>query len=1719
MGLFGPPDISKLKATKNVAGLIRALRHDLERTKREAAIALGEIPDALSLEPLLVAVTENDYDVRDACVKALERICDSIEILPLSEPTESSSKPNSWLKFLDWQKSQPSMSVQEMVRCFGSHYTPVCKAAEIALALRGSDIVDQLVSALDNSNAQVRAYIAKTLRHFKHKTAMEALSKCFTDSNADVRENAAESLGEIGGVPVAGPLAGLLGDTSTRVRMATMVALKKIAAVEFHIESLKNPAFDVRKNNIEILAELGDRRATEALINILNDPKLGVRSAAVDALAKLGDTRAIVPLHSVLMNDPHLRKEAEAALYKLGWQPGSDEAGARYWIWKQEWDRCAEIGSLAVVPLIESLTDPNSYWRAAAVTTLGKIGDPRCADQLISLLKDESNQVRQCSIEALGEIADVRAMEPLIDLLQSLMPSAAQRQNTALDSTVVKSKFSEHDLLEFRDSIFTSLEKLGWQPGLDYVGASYWVWKHDWDVCVEIGSLAIQPLREVLMNPDTDIVVGAVGALGGIADENSIELLIGVLSHSSSEVRKRAILALSKIQDERVLPTLVQCFRDSDKGVRDAVLSTLLSLDRDKAVDMLVRTLSDISPELCEQAVEELGRIEGESAVAGLLVALEHSSGTIRMTAAGILDGLGWKPDPDEVGARYWIAKGDWNKCGEIGTAGLMPVLELLNDSGTTNREAIIGLVGKIGDSRAFGPLMDNLKHCDGKIRRAAAGALEALGWIPTEDVNGALYWLASEDWRRCAALGAKAMKEALIQVLKNEDILACEFLVYALGDTGDTAVVPILVNILRDSERPVSLRKAAVVALENLGGPYASSALYEALFDDSDPEILDSAEKAFFQPEPFLLCAEDLKRLTEHWLSKGKLSKCFAYGSRIVDALISTLDHADRKFRTWATYALGFVRDARAIEPLISKLADVVQTDWYEDSQKAIRFNYDTSVREAAIGALSEIGREAVLAVEKAAKATDEWVSSGAKKALRLINDRDHNSGNEVILDTESLISGLKNPDPLARASAATNLRVSADTRALEALIESLGDPSKDVRREAAESLGHIADVLALEPLIKALSDSDESVRSSVVRALGAIHDPRAIDPLKRALNDYSIGTRRVAIQTICLFNDARAVEVILSLLKGPLEEVRVNVGLGFARSRGVARTYLDSTLKDANSEIYGIMVQWLGGEIHHSQALSGLKFLLNRGKAEQQMAAVEALCAIGSASGDTSPFETLAQMVVDSISWSSSIKWGTSDREFIVHAIGRIGGEQAVDALIGLIRKLDTNRWGPDLVEPIRALGRIGDKRAVKILTQVLQADYGPKTGHAAAEALGNIGDVEVIDTLIKILPKYPLYIAKALGNLGDIRAAEPIADSIMLWGTNPYTTGDWMSVVMNLLRKLGWPAPVGGSGTGDRLGSLQRDLLETVEKLGEAEVCFNRATMYANRSGLLQNFKEAVRWYRLAADAGHAEALYQLGFVYYCGRGVLRDYTEAAKWCRRSADSGHAAAQNLLAFMYQYGQGVSQNYREAINWFRQAADQGNSDAQSNMGFMCLYGLGVGQDYREAMRWYRLSADQGNATAQSQIGYIYQNSLGVKQDYGEAIKWYRLSAGQGNAGAQYQIGFLYQMGLGVKQDYGEAIKWYRLSAGQGNAGAQSQIGYLYHNALGVAQDYREAMRWYRLAADQGNAVAQNQVGFLYQMGLGVKQDNQEAMRWYRLAADQGNATAKSNLAAIQKM
>ena len=119
---------------------------------------------------------------------------------------------------------------------------------------------------------------------------------------------------------------------------------------------------------------------------------------------------------------------------------------------------------------------------------------------------------------------------------------------------------------------------------------------------------------------------------------------------------------------------------------------------------------------------------------------------------------------------------------------------------------------------------------------------------------------------------------------------------------------------------------------------------------------------------------------------------------------------------------------------------------------------------------------------------------------------------------------------------------------------------------------------------------------------------------------------------------------------------------------------------------------------------------------------------------------------------------------------------------------------------------------------------------------------------------------------------------------------------------------------------------------------------------------------------AKAGNVDLQYALGMMYFHGNKDLKvkqNYKEAFKWLKLAADNGIAKAQSIVGGMYFEGVGAKKDQKIAFEYFKAAAEQNEDMAQLNLAGMYLFGDVVEQDVEIAISWYAKSAANGNKMA----------------------------------------------------------------------------------------------------------------------------------------------------------
>ena len=124
---------------------------------------------------------------------------------------------------------------------------------------------------------------------------------------------------------------------------------------------------------------------------------------------------------------------------------------------------------------------------------------------------------------------------------------------------------------------------------------------------------------------------------------------------------------------------------------------------------------------------------------------------------------------------------------------------------------------------------------------------------------------------------------------------------------------------------------------------------------------------------------------------------------------------------------------------------------------------------------------------------------------------------------------------------------------------------------------------------------------------------------------------------------------------------------------------------------------------------------------------------------------------------------------------------------------------------------------------------------------------------------------------------------------------------------------------------------------------------ADLYIKDKGVGEKYSDVIRWFTQNADVGNIAAQKMLTWTFENGKsptllliggyyenGSWADYDkkEALKWFRKAANQGHAGAQFILGNKYGQGEVVLKDPNQAISWYLMAAKQGHAEAQYELG-----------------------------------------------------------------------------------------------------------------------------------------------------------------------------------------
>jgi len=363
----------------------------------------------------------------------------------------------------------------------------------------------------------------------------------------------------------------------------------------------------------------------------------------------------------------------------------------------------------------------------------------------------------------------------------------------------------------------------------------------------------IQKAARELDSQNTEERMAAITMLAGIQDVAAREVLAEAVRHPSADVRDTAAKALAEQKDlralpaildairykrwttintgtlvelgEAVAPSLVKLLRDPGQGfhVRYCLASALKDLRTDEAVEALHELLQSPEADLRIQAVNSLAgepralpwilealkdkhtdwtamkalqKYRGPEVVAVQVEGLKSSEVGVRQAAA---EGLKAVSDASAVPALMEALKDKDNVvawyardalAGLIDASFTSKLFEILEDAPI--KSAVLPLLHRIGGDAVFQHMRELLKGIDAEMRGIAASFL--------------------------GELGNRAAVPDLLAALKDENEDVRKRAAFGLCELKDPSAVPELIAVVRDELEESEVRRAAALALSNIG-------------------------------------------------------------------------------------------------------------------------------------------------------------------------------------------------------------------------------------------------------------------------------------------------------------------------------------------------------------------------------------------------------------------------------------------------------------------------------------------------------------------------------------------------------------------------------------------------------------------------------------------------------------------------------------------------------------------------------------------------------------------------------------------------------------------------------------------------------------------------------------------------------------------------------------
>ncbi len=389
--------------------------------------------------------------------------------------------------------------------------------------LENMDYAQSLVPLLSDSDEEIRAQAAKWLGDIRYKAAADDIMPLLEDDYPRARFFAAEALGRTAHAPAVDGLIALLesnNDEDAYIRHAASLALARIGDADAVVALHDHPSRAVRMGAVLALR----RMSHEGIVNFLDDEDEYVVTEAARAINDDFSIEPALPALGDILNEIRFRQEPLIRrAINANLRVGTDQAMQNLINYALRENAPTEMRAEAVAAL--------GTWHKPSVLdrVTGRYRGPierdptelrqNASDMLITLANHRELPIRQEAVDAIGRIQVAEAETRLFALLR------------------------EDPAPEIRKASVQALAQLNSSE----IGQAIEVALDDSEKSVRVAGL------ELVQNLD-------------LANNLKVELLTEVIDSKTTEERQAALLALGDIPQESAGPTLDKLLAQLENG-------------------------------------------------------------------------------------------------------------------------------------------------------------------------------------------------------------------------------------------------------------------------------------------------------------------------------------------------------------------------------------------------------------------------------------------------------------------------------------------------------------------------------------------------------------------------------------------------------------------------------------------------------------------------------------------------------------------------------------------------------------------------------------------------------------------------------------------------------------------------------------------------------------------------------------------------------------------------------------------------------------------------------------------------------------------------------------------------------------------------------------------------------------------------------------------------